>query len=75
MKKDTLGILDDGKIDKADVTHILQSKTMWVNILAFAGFFLQSKYGFVIDEALQAQLLTMINIALRFITSTPIVWK
>jgi hypothetical protein len=68
-------VLADGKIDKEDVKHILASRTLWVNLLAFVGFFLQSKYGYVIDEALQAELLTLINVGLRCITSKPITWK
>ena len=71
---DTLGILDDGKIDLQDAKRIIQSKTIWVNLLAFVAFFLQSKYGYVMDEGMQAQILTIINIGLRYVTSTPIVW-
>lgn len=71
---DTMGILDDGKIDMQDAKRIIQSKTIWVNLLAFVAFFLQSKYGYVMDEGMQAQILTIINIGLRYVTSTPIVW-
>lgn len=71
---DTLGILDDGKIDMQDAKRVLASKTIWVNLLAFVAFFLQSKYGYVMDEGMQAQILTIINIGLRYVTSTPIVW-
>ncbi len=71
---DTMGILDDGKIDMQDAKRIIQSKTVWVNLLAFVAFFLQSKYGYVMDEGMQAQILTIINIGLRYVTSTPIVW-
>lgn len=72
---DTMGILDDGKIDMQDAKRIIQSKTVWVNLLAFVAFFLQSKYGYVMDEGMQAQILTIINIGLRYVTSTPIVWS
>jgi len=72
---DTLGILDDGKIDMQDAKRIIRSKTVWVNLLAFVAFFLQSKYGYVMDEGMQAQILTVINIGLRYITSSPIVWN
>lgn len=71
---DTLGILDDGKIDMQDAKRVIASKTIWVNLLAFVAFFLQSKYGYVMDEGMQAQILTIINIGLRYVTSTPIVW-
>jgi hypothetical protein len=71
---DTMGILDDGKIDIQDAKRVLASKTVWVNLLAFVAFFLQSKYGYVMDEGMQAQILTIINIGLRYVTSTPIVW-
>ena len=54
--------------------RILKSKTIWVNLLAFIAFWVQKEYGFVISEDLQMQVLTLINIALRFVTKEPIVW-
>lgn len=75
VQQDDMGILADGKIDVADVKHILRSKTIWVNLLAFVAFFIQSKWGYVMDEALQAQVLTVINIGLRYVTSEPVKWN
>ena len=72
---DSLGILDDGKIDIQDAKRLIASKTVWVNVLAFVAFFAQSKFGYVIDEGTQAQILTVINIALRYVTKGPVVWK
>lgn len=75
VSQDELGIFADGKLDAQDAKRILQSKTVWVNLIAFIAFFLQSKWGYVIDEAIQAQILTIVNIGLRYVTKTPIVWK
>jgi hypothetical protein len=51
------------------------SKTLWVNMLAVMAFYGQSRYGFVIDAETQAGLLAVINLFLRVITNTPIIWK
>jgi hypothetical protein len=75
IKEDEYGVFDDGKLDMQDAKHILTSKTIWVNILAFVVFFAQSKFGFIIDETTQAQILTLINIGLRYITKDPVRWK
>jgi len=56
------------------VKRILKSKTIWVNLLAFIAFWIQKEYGFVINEDLQMEALTLINIALRFITKEAIAW-
>lgn len=73
-QQDDMGILADGKIDAQDAKRLIKSKTVWVNLLAFAAFFIQSKFGYVMDEAVQAQVLTVINIGLRYITSEPVRW-
>lgn len=54
--------------------RVLLSKTIWVNLIMFLAFIAQKQYGFVISEDVQMQLLTLINIALRFVTKEPIVW-
>lgn len=59
---------------KTAVKRILKSKTIWVNLLAFVAFWVQKEYGFMISEDLQMQALTLINIALRFVTKEQIVW-
>jgi hypothetical protein len=56
------------------VKRVLHSKTIWVNLIAIVGFFLQRQYGFVLSEDLQIQLLSIINIILRFWTKEPIAW-
>lgn len=60
---------------KVAVKRILKSKTIWVNLLAFLAFWIQKEYGFVINEDLQMQALTLINICLRFVTKEPIAWS
>lgn len=57
------------------VKRVFQSKVIWVNVLALLALFVQKKYGFVINEELQMELLTFINIALRFITHEKVSWK
>lgn len=57
------------------VKSIFKSKTFWVNFVGFISFIVQNKYGFVIDESLQAQALMLINIILRTITKEPVVWR
>lgn len=56
------------------VKRILKSKTIWVNIIAFIAFALERQFGFPINEELQMQALTLINIALRFVTHEKIAW-
>jgi len=58
-----------------ETKRFFKSKTLWVNVIAFICFLIQSKVGFVISEELQMQLLTLINIILRFVTKESIVWK
>jgi len=52
-----------------------QSKTFWVNILSAIGIAIQSKTGFVVDPAVQAIGLTVINGALRAVTKEPVSWS
>ncbi len=56
------------------VKRVLLSKTIWVNLLALLALFVEKRYGFLIDPELQMQILTLINIALRFVTHEKIVW-
>lgn len=56
------------------IKSIFTSKTFWVNILALIAFAVQSKWGFIMDEALQAQILMVINIILRAVTKEPVQW-
>jgi len=48
------------------------SKTIWVNLVATVAFFLQQQFGFIIDPIIQAQVLTLVNVVLRFITKEEI---
>jgi hypothetical protein len=57
-----------------EAKKVLCSKVIWVNFLALLAFVLQKHYGFVMNEELQMQILTIINIILRFWTHKPIKW-
>jgi hypothetical protein len=59
----------------SDLKHIFMSKTVWVNILAIAAFTIQSKFGYVMDETTQVQILGVINLVLRSVTHEPVRWK
>lgn len=54
---------------------IFKSKTFWVNIVAFVAILIQQRWGYVIDESTQFQILTVINVILRSITSEEVKWK
>lgn len=54
---------------------IFMSKTFWVNIIAFVSVYLENTYGFGIDQGIQMQILTAVNIALRFVTKDKVVWR
>lgn len=58
----------------ATVKRVLKSKTIWINAIAFLSFWVQKETGFFISEDLQMLALTIINIALRFVTKEPITW-
>ena len=53
---------------------IYASKTFWINTVAFIAFLIQQRYGFVIDEATQVQIVSVINIILRSISSDGVRW-
>ena len=44
------------------------SKTLWINGLAFIGMIVQSTTGFIVDPAIQATALAVINFIVRLIT-------
>ena len=68
-----LDLNHDGKVDiKEAVQYFVYSKTIWVNIIALFAFFVQNKYGFIIDESTQLEILSMVNVFLRTITHKPI---
>ena len=48
---------------------IFHSKTFWVNIIALIALIIQTKYGWIVDESMQMQILAVINIILRYVTS------
>jgi|LakMenE01Jun11ns_1017448.scaffolds.fasta_scaffold5962342_1 hypothetical protein len=54
---------------------IWKSKTFYVNLIAMISFLIQHKYGYVVDEAMQMQVLTVVNILLRTISSEGVSWK
>lgn len=63
------------KGDKMDAKSFLKSKTLWVNAIAFIALIVQGFTGFVIDVELQATLLTVINVILRFVTNSSVSFK
>lgn len=67
--------VEDKVEEPSSFKHALESKTVWVNIIAFVAFLLQRKYGFIVDESVQAQILGVINIGLRTITKDPVRWS
>lgn len=65
----------DGQVEVTEaVTYFLHSRTLQVNLVALLAMFVQSKYGFVIDQALQTEILLGINMWLRTKTTRPIKW-
>jgi hypothetical protein len=48
------------------------SKTVWVNIIAAGALFAQMKWGFIVDPATQALILSGVNLVLRKITKQAI---
>lgn len=62
-------------MSSTEAKHILTSKTFWINVIIFLSFFMQQKWGFVLDESSQIQLLALVNIVLRAITDSPVRWK
>lgn len=50
----------------------LQSKTLWVNLIAVIVFAAQTFTGFVVPPEWQAGGLAIINFVLRFVTKQPL---
>lgn len=77
MNKEVIDPIPVGISDEmaTETKKFFKSKTLWVNVIAFICFLIQTKAGFMISEELQMQLLTLINIILRFVTKESIVWK
>jgi hypothetical protein len=50
------------------------SKTFWANIIAGLAVVAQLRYGFIIDLEYQTLALSVINLALRKVTTTPVIW-
>lgn len=61
--------------ESSNMKHVLESKTLWVNLLAIIAFFVQQRYGFVMDETTQTQILFGVNMLLRLVTKDPVSWK
>lgn len=53
---------------------IYTSKTFWVNTVAFIAFLIQQRYGYAIDEGTQVQIVSVINIILRSVSSDGVRW-
>jgi hypothetical protein len=71
--QDDPNIIGDGTVVQ-EAKHILESKTVWVNAIALLAFWVQKHYGFAIDESLQIQILTAVNIGLRSVTKDAVRW-
>lgn len=52
-----------------------RSKILWVNLIAVAGLFAQSQYGYVLSPELQGGILALINLALRIVTKEELNWS
>lgn len=57
------------------VKSIFLSKTVWANIVAIAGFFVNRKFGYVIPPEAEVEILAFINVVLRTITHDAVRWK
>lgn len=57
------------------IKPIWQSKTFWVNLIALIALGVQQKWGYVIDEAIQVQILTVVNVGIRMATKDAVSWK
>jgi len=57
-----------------DQKNILQSRTFWVNILAVVAMLVQTQTGFIVDPEAQGAILAVINVILRFVTKSVVVW-
>ncbi len=53
----------------------VESKTLWTNALAMAGFIIQGTTGRqVLDAGAQGVILGLVNLVLRFATKSEVVW-
>lgn len=52
-----------------------QSKTLWANAIGITAIIVQSQVGYVISPEAQATLLAVVNMALRAITNSEVVWR
>lgn len=62
----------------ADTTETVwwASRTLWVNLIAIVAMAAQGISGHVlISMELQATILGVVNMVLRFVTKTPVVWS
>ena len=56
------------------MTKVIESKTLWVNVLAAIGLFVSSQFGYTISGAETGILMAAINAVLRAITKEPLEW-
>lgn len=62
--------------EPTESTPFYLSKTLWVNVLALIAMILQGVTGNVLlNMELQATILAIINMVLRFVTKKPVVWS
>lgn len=65
-------------VEKTTTDHIKSiflSKTFWVNIIALVAFITQKHFGYIISQDIQIEILTIVNILLRSITTEAVTWK
>jgi LPS O-antigen subunit length determinant protein (WzzB/FepE family) len=74
MSKEESKELEVVKEEKSFKT-IWKSKTFWINAIAMVAFLVQHKYGYVVDQAMQVQALSVVNILLRTISSEGVSWS
>jgi hypothetical protein len=65
---------DPVNIALADAKSPFSSKTMWINVLAIVALAVQHFTGNVLSLGSQAEILILINMALRVFTKVPISW-
>ena len=59
-------------VEKREKLPFWKSKIIWANTIAIIAIIVQQYTGWIIDESIQAQLLAVINILLRTVTSKAI---
>jgi len=51
-----------------------ESKTLWVNVIAFVAMLVQSQTGYAVSPEVEVGILGVVNIILRIVTKEPVSW-